>query len=112
MAVTQDSPLYGMACNLKDIEYRLTNEFTCQPHTVGSELIASVIELREKLDDMNNALIDVMPHLEEIGDYSYSDEQRDFEEVREQEGKEPDQHIFYSYEALNDFLTWVKHQDD
>lgn len=108
MAVTQDSPLYGMACNLNDIEYRLTNEFTCQPHTVGGELIASVIGLREQIDEINNALIDVMPHLEEIMDYSYDDEQRNFEEVTEDEGTKPDCHIFYSIEALNDFIGAVK----
>lgn len=112
MAVTQDSPLYGMACNLNDIEYRLTKEFTCQPHTVGGELIASVIGLREQLDQINIALIDVMPHLEEIDDYSYASEQRNFEEITEQEGKKPDQHIFYSLEALSDFITWMKHQDE
>jgi len=112
MAVQQDSPLYGMACSLNDIEYRLTNEFSCQPHTVGGELIASVIGLREQLDHINNALIDVMPHLDEIRASYYADEQRHFEGMTEAEGTRPDQHIFYSLDQLDDFIKAVEDMRD
>jgi hypothetical protein len=112
MAVTQDSPLYGMACNLNDIEYRLTNEFSCQPHTVGGELIASVIGLREQVDEINNALTDVMPHLADIIDSYHADEQRDYEEETETNGEKPTSHIFLSIDKMADFFHWIEDLSD
>lgn len=112
MAVLQDSPLYPLACALNDIEHTLTKHFTLNHGTFGGDISTSITEARTQLATINDALIDVMPHLEALKDYSYDDEQRHFWEITETEGTKPDEHIFYSFEALEDFIKAVKDMQD
>lgn len=53
-------------------------------------------------------LIDIMPHLEEILGYYYDDEKRDFDALTDGGHDAPDQHIFFSLDALEDFISSVK----
>lgn len=112
MAVLQDSPLYPLACALNDIEHTLTKHFTLNHGTFGGDVSASITEARKQMATINDALIDVMPHLQEILLQNWSDEQRHFEEATEEKGQKPDNHIFYSYEALSDFIKSVEDLSD
>lgn len=112
MAVLHDSPLYPLACALNDIEHTLTKHFTLNHGTFGGDISTSITEARTQLATINDALIDVMPHLEEIRTSYYADEQRHFEEMKEAEGTKPDQHIFYSLDQLDDFIKAVEDMKD
>lgn len=111
MAVRNDEPFYHLACLLGDVQHTIATMFSLSNGTVGKDMTDTLLDAKEEVQRINNLLIDVIPHLEEIKDYSYADEQRNFEEMKEQEGQKPEQHIFYALEALDDFITEMKYQD-
>lgn len=111
MAVRNDEPFYHLACLLGDVQHTIATMFSLSNGTVGKDMTNTLLDAKEEIQRINNLLIDVIPHLEEIKDYSYADEQRNFEEMKEQEGQKPEQHIFYALEALDDFITEMKYQD-
>ena len=75
-------------------------------------MVDSLVGAKAILQDINDKLNDALPHLQEILLQNYSDEQRHFEEAKEETGEKPDNHIFYSFEALSDFVAWVEDMSD
>ena len=108
----KDDPLYDIGCSIKDAQHNVSRNLNVHNsygnQTFGQELDHTLALIEEQVGMLNDFIKDVMPHLEEIMDYSYDDEQRSFEEAKEETGEKPEQHIFYSLEALNDFIGAVK----
>lgn len=113
MRIRSDDPLYDIGCSIKDAQHNVYRNLNVHNNyggteTFGQELDHTLAVIFEQIGMLNGFIKDVMPHLEEIMDYSYADEQRSFEEAKEETGEKPEQHIFYSLEALNDFIGEVK----
>lgn len=105
----KDDPLYDIGCSVKDAQYSVSKNLnTNNNDTFGQDLDVTLASIEEQVSMLNDMIKDVMPHLEEIMDYAYADEQRSFEEAKEETGQKPEQHIFYSLEALDDFINEVK----
>ena len=108
----KDDPLYDIGCSIKDAQHNVYRNLNVHNNygteTFGQQLDHTLSVIEEQVGMLNDFIKDVMPHLEEIMDYAYSDEQRSFEEAKEETGEKPEQHIFYSLEALNDFIGEVR----
>lgn len=112
MAIRNGDPCYDIACKLGDVEHTIATQFSLCNGTIGKDMVDSLVGAKAILQDINDKLNDALPHLQEILLQNYSDEQRHFEEAKEETGEKPDDHIFYSFEALSDFVAWVEDMSD